>query len=96
MNKEAPPNALLELRKEIDQLDQQLVELLARRFQLTHEVGILKADNGLEAVDADRESQKLARIRELCQQNGVNPGLGDELFSRIMKEVVRNHHNLKS
>jgi chorismate mutase len=88
------PAELLEARKEIDRIDQALIDLLVERFSWTHRVGLVKATHGLEAVDAEREAQKLARIREQCQEQGVNPDLVVELFTRIMEEVVRNHRQL--
>lgn len=90
------PRQLLEAREKIDAIDRRLVLLLAERFALTDEVGKLKASNDLEAVDPEREAQKLKAIRELCQQQGLNPDLVSEIFTRIMSEVVRNHRRYRS
>ena len=92
---EQVPAELLEARNKIDQIDHQLVELLAARFQLTLKVGLLKADQGLAALDESREAQKLDELRELCQEQGLDPELIAELFKRIMEEVVKNHNKLK-
>ena len=94
MKSSSVPTALLEARKEIDRIDRELVNLLADRFNQTHKVGILKASNSLQAVDAERESQKIAELRRLCETNGLNPDLVTELFTRIMQEVVKNHRQL--
>ena len=92
---EQMPAELLKVRSKIDQIDRQLVELLAVRFQLTLKVGLLKADQGLAAVDESREAQKLDELRELCQEQGLDSELVTELFKRIMEEVVKNHNKLK-
>ena len=92
---EQEPAELLQARNKIDQIDRQLVELLAARFQLTLKVGLLKADQGLAALDESREAQKLDELRELCQEQGLDPELIAELFKRIMEEVVKNHNKLK-
>ena len=92
---EQVPAELLEARNKIDQIDHQLVELLAARFQLTLKVGLLKADQGLAALDESREAQKLDELRELCQEQGLDPELIADLFKRIMEEVVKNHNKLK-
>ena len=92
---EQMPAELLKVRSKIDQIDRQLVELLAVRFQLTRKVGLLKADQGLAAVDESREAQKLDELRELCQEQGLDSELVTELFKRIMEEVVKNHNKLK-
>ncbi|MSR11504.1 MAG: chorismate mutase [Gammaproteobacteria bacterium] len=94
MKSAAIPVELLEARKEIDRIDRELVNLLADRFRQTHKVGILKAANSLQAVDAERETQKIAELRKLCESNNLNPDLVTELFTRIMLEVVNNHRQL--
>lgn len=96
MTSSSIPAELLQVRKEIDAIDRELVALLAARFSLTHKVGVLKASNALQAVDAERESQKIAELRTLCQSSGLNPDLVTELFTRIMQEVVKNHRELAS
>ena len=95
MGSDAVPEELLEVREKIDQIDTRLVELLAERFALTHRVGLLKASRELEAVDAQREAEKLARLRVLCAQHDLNPELVTQLFTCIMEEVVRNHRRLQ-
>ena len=94
MKSAAIPVELLEARKEIDRIDRELVNLLADRFRQTHKGGILKAANSLQAVDAERETQKIAELRKLGESNNLNPDLVTELFTRIMLEVVNNHRQL--
>ena len=90
-----PPD-LLKIREQIDQIDTELVELLARRFALTHKVGQLKAMNQLEAVDPEREARKLASLRELSESRQLSVALVTEIFTAIMAEAVRNHKKLKN
>jgi chorismate mutase len=86
------PNAdLLDLRAQIDGLDQALVELLGRRFRVTDEVGRLKASSGLVAVDPEREATQEARLRSLAMRHGVNPDVVARIFRTIVEEVVSNH-----
>ena len=95
MTSESIPTELLEVRKKIDRIDSELINLLAERFELTHQVGMLKASNELDAVDAGREANKLDELRALCLQHDLNPDLVTELFTRIMEEVVKNHRQLR-
>lgn len=95
MESESLPAELLSVREKIDELDHELIKLLARRFELTHQVGKLKASHALEALDSSRETEKLERIRALCEHNALNPDLVADLFCRIMEEVVRNHKRLR-
>ena len=95
MSAESTPPELLQVRDQIDAIDEQLVALLAQRFDLTHRVGLLKADKELSSLDSSREAEKLARLTELCESRGLNADLVRELFSRIMQEVVQNHDKLR-
>jgi chorismate mutase len=96
MTAESVPAELLEIRDKIDQIDRELVQLLARRFALTHRVGMLKASRALDAVDAGREARKLDALRVLCAENKLNPELVTELFTKIMAEAVHNHNQIRA
>ena len=58
MSSDSVPAELLAARENIDRIDRELISLLAERFALTHEVGLLKADKKLKALDSSRESEK--------------------------------------
>ena len=95
MASKPPPAELLAAREQIDVIDQELVELLGKRFESTHQVGLLKASQALEPLDATREAEKLAELSALCEKYNLNPALVTELFSKIMAEVVKNHRQLR-
>jgi chorismate mutase len=83
-----------ELRKNIDEIDQKIIALLAQRFKYTEEVGIYKAKNQLNAQDANRESQQFQRIFQLLDQNGLNPEYSSEIYRRIIDIVISRHQEL--
>lgn len=87
---------LLALRQQIDRIDHGLVLMLANRFALTRRVGEIKASANLNPVDPGREQQKLAEIRALCEQHGLNPELLADILARIMGEAVRNHERIRA
>lgn len=82
---------LVSLRQTIDELDEQLIILLSRRFQVTEEVGRLKAQQRWQAQDSLRESQQERRYSALAAQHGLNPVLILKVFRTIIDEVVCNH-----
>ena len=96
MSENAIPAELLSVREKIDAIDERLLDLLAERFQLTHQVCLLKANQQLSALDATREAEKLARLADLSSDRDLNPELVQELFRRIMQQVVQNHERLKA
>ena len=85
-------NSILgEHRKRIDQLDEQLIRLLAERFEITKAVGEYKAENNLPAADHEREKQQIARLHEIAQVAGMDPSFGEKVFRLIVDEVIRHH-----
>jgi len=85
---------LEELRSQIDLLDDQLVEVLARRFRLTDEIGRLKRDLGLPAVDAQREQQQRTKIRQFARQHGLSEDIALKVHRAIIDEVVIKHRKV--
>lgn len=69
-----------EIRQDIDIIDYQIVELLAKRTQLVSLIGSLKASRFL-VRDPGREEQVLARVKNIAENKGVAP----ELLERIYK-----------
>ena len=89
------PEELYVKRQQLDQLDLQIVDLLAKRFEITKKVGEIKAVHSLEALDAQRETEKLSSLREYSMKFGLNGSLIESLFALIMEEVVTNHRKLR-
>ena len=82
---------LREQRVRIDELDEQLICLLAERFEITKTVGELKAKAGLPAADPKREKEQIARLHEIAQRQGMDPVFGEKVFRLIVDEVIRHH-----
>lgn len=73
---------LTALRKEIDEIDRQLVALLERRMDVAAGVAAYKRENNLPVLDAGREAEKLAAIAGLCRPETA--GLILDVFVAIM------------
>ncbi len=91
MQTKSMPDELLSLRNQIDTLDDELLSILARRFEVTAKVGKLKADQGLDSVDEAREQQKLIDLMSRAEEKSLNPEFVLSLFKMIFAEVVENH-----
>lgn len=85
---------LADLRAEIDKVDEELVELLSRRFRITAEVAKLKATQNMQAIDVDREAQQIQRLNDLALRYGVNPELVAHIFRIIVSDVVATHRTI--
>lgn len=85
-----------DLRKQIDKCDEELIELLQRRFAITAKVGQLKAASNVGSVDPDRENQQFIRIEKLARESNISPILARTLLRNIIDRVVIDHELLKS
>lgn len=80
------PNELSQLRQQIDDIDNQLVELLAKRAKVTARVGKYKSKVGLPIYVPEREAELIAKRRSEAEQLNVSPVLVEDLLRRIMRE----------
>lgn len=74
---------LKEARKNIDDIDRQIVELFEKRMLESNEVAKYKLKTGKAVYDKEREDEKLQNL-ELLSSNEFNKRAITELFSQIM------------
>lgn len=80
------------LRKKIDAIDAQLLDLFNRRAELVLKVGQVKQQMGLKLFDPEREEQILAAIK--ANNKGPLPNQSvARLFERIIDESRFLEHN---
>ena len=75
---------ITELRDEINGLNAQIVELLARRVKVARSIGEAKRDQNLPIVDRTREGEVYMRVRELAKEKGLDPEGVEEVFREIV------------
>ncbi len=80
------PKDLNHLRQQIDDLDSELVRLLAKRNALTRQVGEYKREQGLPIYMPERERELLDKRRNQAKGMGISPELIEDLLRRIMRE----------
>ncbi len=78
-------------RSSIDNIDAALVLLLAERFKVTKQIGAYKASAGLPPADPERESQQVARMRELAAAANLDPAFSEKFLRFVIDEVIRHH-----
>ena len=89
---------LAELRAQIDSLDEELLQLLAKRLNVVHKIGEVKLQHGLPIYVPQRESEMLQKKREAATQLGLSPNLIEDILRRIMREsyVSENQFGFKT
>ncbi len=95
-NAPSPSDYLADLRRSIDEIDDRFVKLLAERFDVTREVGQLKADLGMPPIDATRESQIDEKARRLAAENNLDADLVSAVLRTIIDTVVAEHRVIAS
>lgn len=89
-----PEAPLGELRDQIDAVDKQVMDLLARRLELVAEVGELKGQHGLPIYAPERERTMIAARRAEAQRRGLPPDLIEDVLRRCMREAYAHEKNL--
>jgi prephenate dehydrogenase len=77
--------ALQEVRDHIDSLDQELVNLLARRTELVLRAGRAKAELKLPIHDPERETAQLKARREWAGEAGLDAQGVEEVFRAVLR-----------
>ncbi|EAR54695.1 putative chorismate mutase/prephenate dehydrogenase [Photobacterium sp. SKA34] len=84
---------LSKLRDQIDDVDRQMVELLAQRLALVEQVGVVKSQHGLPIYAPDREAAMLASRREEAERQGVPADLIEDVLRRTMRESYSSEND---
>ncbi|MEW6222528.1 MAG: chorismate mutase [Candidatus Hadarchaeota archaeon] len=79
---------LKEIRKQIDQLDTQIITILAQRLKVAQELAILKKNMKLGARDELRERAVVDRAKEQARQLGVDPSFVESVMRLVMAQMV--------
>ncbi|KAA8996202.1 bifunctional chorismate mutase/prephenate dehydrogenase [Affinibrenneria salicis] len=84
---------LTALRDQIDQVDKELLALLARRLQLVAEVGEVKSHYGVPIYAPERETEMLASRRKEAEALGVPADLIEDVLRRVMRESYSSEND---
>ena len=78
-------------RKEIDELDEELLRLLNMRARLAIKVGALKRASGIPVRDREREQFVLTRLQE------ANTGpLDQDAVLRLFRHIIRESRRVEA
>lgn len=76
--------ALVECRKELDRLDEELIRLIARRLELGLHAAEIKKKSGLPILDSAREARVLEQARAWARESHLAEDEVLEIFSRLI------------
>ncbi len=72
-------------REKLDQLDSQLLDIIAERISIVRNIGELKAKKGMPVLDVHRERALLTRILEKADERD----LSQHFISQIFRQMIR-------
>jgi len=78
------------LRKQIDRIDDDLLELLAERMGVVTEIGGVKKEQSITILQSGRWQQILGKLEERGKGMGLSQGFLNEIFKSIHQESI-NH-----
>ena len=84
-----PSQFFSELRWQIDQIDEDILDLLARRMQVSAEMGKYKKQNDMPALQTIRYSEIIEHRTEYGKTLGLEPEFVRDVIKEIHEESVR-------
>lgn len=88
--------SLDEARDRIDEIDRRFVELLAERYAVVDDICELKAEDGDNVKDPDREAELLDHVASIAEENDLSPDLVRRLYEKILSHSVRRQRKQRS
>ena len=80
---------LAPLRRQMDDVDHELLRLLGRRMELSREIAGVKRETGMTVYQSKRWEEVLTDRLRLAETLGLEPGFVKELLEKIHAESVR-------
>jgi len=82
-------SALEGLRRQIDDIDEDLLDTIIRRLKVAEKIGRVKAREGLPLTDRERERELRRRWRERFKAEGLDPALADLILDSLLEASKR-------
>jgi chorismate mutase-like protein len=77
------------LRRDIDEIDAAIVDLLARRMQVCREVAAIKAGSATPVIQPARVREVLTSRRQWAIDHGVDADFAEQIFRIVLSETHR-------
>ena len=80
------------LRKQIDQIDKDLLMLFVKRFSIVKKIGKYKKDNNLPIINEKIEDEKI----NMLSQSARNFGVSESFIQAIWRTIFAQSHKLET
>jgi chorismate mutase len=85
---------LSELRRQIDGIDESLLEMLAKRMRISREIGIYKKEHNMPILQTPRYGEILEKRAKAAVAMDLNPEFIEKIMKEIHEESVRQQMNI--
>ncbi len=83
-----PRTRLDDLRLRIDEIDNQLIELLSARMEISRQIGLYKHENNITILQSRRYNEVINTRNEKAERKGLNGEFVSKVFESIHEESV--------
>jgi chorismate mutase len=73
-----------QLRKRIDEVDEQILQSLRKRTEICSSIGLVKKKHGIPIQDFPRENDVYERMRERAAELGLDPSYVEAIYRQIV------------
>jgi chorismate mutase len=80
---------LSELRRQIDAIDEQLIELLSKRMRVSREIGVYKKEHNMPVLQTQRYGKMLEDRSAMGESMELHPDFVKEILKEIHEESIR-------
>lgn len=80
---------LAALRREMREVDRQLLQQVARRLRTAQKIGALKKKKGMPLRNYDVEADVIREARLLCRKFRIDQELGEEVMRILIEAAVQ-------
>lgn len=79
--------SLKELRKEIDEINKNIIKLIVKRMKLAEEIVEYKKANALPIYIPEREKEVIENVRKIAKENNLDENMIEEVFWKIIEHT---------
>jgi chorismate mutase len=80
--------SLNELRNEINTIDEELVQILAKRLEIVREIGKIKKEINVDPLDEKRWQEVLKQVFETAKKHAISQDLVKKIYEVIHKTAL--------
>lgn len=81
--------SMKEVRSEIDQIDKELVSLLAKRQKYVENAALIKKDRNL-IIDEPRIEEVISNIKKFSSSSGLSDAISEPLWRKLIELSIEH------